>query len=108
MFLYLYFKLSLTSCARLLEYADQYYNLKDFPAGEAKNALIRANNKRLGRTETAQLQAGDNPRKKKKKEHEPYRAAYEQRSLKSGSNTPTTNKSGMYTPTLLEKADYTK
>jgi hypothetical protein len=60
-------------CCRLLEYAETYYDIKDFPAGETKSALMRVLNKKMGRLiESHQAQSGgdDGPkRKKKKKEH---------------------------------------
>jgi hypothetical protein len=96
-----------------LEYADQYYNLKEFPSGDTKNALIREDNKRLGRPESSQPQAGKRkPRKGKKKQQELRKAAYDQRSIKSGSHNGTqnsnTNNSKTHTPTPIKKSDYSK
>lgn len=50
----------------LLEYAPDYYNVREFPEGETKAALVRVLNKRLGRTESYQVEDGE-PRKKKRK-----------------------------------------
>jgi pre-mRNA-splicing factor ATP-dependent RNA helicase DHX15/PRP43 len=67
------FQNSESPCCRLLEYAGAYYDVKDFPAGETKNALMRVLNKKLGRSmgsHQAQSGGDDGPkRKKKKKEH---------------------------------------
>ncbi|CAG8559679.1 4594_t:CDS:2 [Acaulospora colombiana] len=50
---------------RLLEYAPSYYNVKEFPDGETKSALIRVFNKTLGRQ--LGTNTGDEHHKRKKK-----------------------------------------
>jgi hypothetical protein len=37
---------------RLLEYGSNYYNVKEFPEGETKTALMRVLNKKQGRDDS--------------------------------------------------------
>ncbi|PVG02447.1 putative PRP43-involved in spliceosome disassembly [Serendipita vermifera] len=60
----------------LLEYAHNYYNVKEFPEGETRNALIRVLNKKLGRQ--LGTSAGDESHKRKKKKVTESSAIYAQ------------------------------
>jgi hypothetical protein len=60
----LYHQMILT-IIRLFEYAPNYYNIKEFPDGETKSALIRILNKKLGRQLTTNAE-DQRPKKKKK------------------------------------------
>ena len=52
---------------RLLEYANNYFDLTRFPDGETKRALLRTQKKRLGIVDDPGKGSGDENRKKKKR-----------------------------------------
>jgi hypothetical protein len=52
--------------------------MKDFPAGETKNALMRVINKHYGRQMESHTGDDGHKKKKRKKEHAPAQAAYTQ------------------------------
>lgn len=53
-------------CYRLLEYAPSYFNLADFRDGETKRALLKVQNKRLGKSRDGT--PADNTGRKNKKQ----------------------------------------
>jgi hypothetical protein len=55
----------------LLEYGGEYFNLKTFTEGEAKTALLRVVNKRMGKRFDGDSGIVEKPRKKKKKTETP-------------------------------------
>jgi hypothetical protein len=59
------YRQTILTIIRLLEYAPSYYNVKEFPDGETKSALIRILNKKLGRRLTTNAE-DQRPKKKKK------------------------------------------
>ncbi len=59
---------------RLLDFAGNYYDIKDFPDGEAKRSLIRLINKRSGKqivggNTNAGSDRDNRPKKKKKRDN---------------------------------------
>jgi hypothetical protein len=55
---------------RLLEYGGEYFNLKTFPEGEAKTALLRVMNKSIGKRFDVDSGPVGKPKKKKRKMEE--------------------------------------
>ena len=55
----------------MLECGGEYFNLSTFPEGEAKTALLRVWNKRMGKKFTAESGRVTKPKKKKKKKVRP-------------------------------------
>ena len=51
----------------MLECGGEYFNLSTFPEGEAKTALLRVWNKRMGKKYTDESGPVEKPKKKKKK-----------------------------------------
>jgi hypothetical protein len=59
--------------SRLLEYGGEYFNLKTFPEGEAKTALLKVWNKRMGKKFNEESGPVEKPKKKKKRvEEQPF------------------------------------
>ena len=52
---------------RLMEFATDYYDLKSFPAGEAKRALERALTKKGSKHTSGESSRADEGREKKKR-----------------------------------------
>jgi hypothetical protein len=74
--------------SRLLDLAPSYYDMKDFPAGETKNALMRVFNKRYGRQMESNAGDDGHKKKKRKREHAAAQAAYTQAPVEKKEPTP--------------------
>ena len=80
--------------SRLLEYGGEYFNFKTFPEGEAKTALLRVMNKRMGkRTDEESGPAERRKKKKRKVEEQPTSGPAVGPAPVSGPSTRSTNAS---------------
>ena len=73
--------------SRLLEYGGEYFNLKTFPEGEARTALLRVWNKTMGKKfdeESGPVVEKHRKKKKRKVEQEPTSGPAEGREPVSG------------------------